>query len=456
MASKNKHIHSFQALLTSLSPGPRRVEAVDTCLGHVHLLVSQILGECSIVVQGSYAQGLALCSSDVDLAIVTGNSRCARGQRRECDDDDAVDRRLMMATLRSLADALDELHSEEIRVALRVFSARMPVLRLRFVTGSEDVLGVDVSVAGSAARGACDRYVHRLLGRDASGSAAAFCRLIKHWAKRKQLTNTLRGGLSSFCFVLLAVFFLQTLPPGRADLIKHRLPTHRDLSVRSLRTTRSGCPAQLVAPVAVETLPVLLEAFFQWASQELPQCSSVALSVVTGQAGLRLRSKGSFRAPLQLDVPFGVATDNAARCLRRDVWENLIVPELARGRSLVQRLLSGGDGAAAQRDLFSPSGKVQLPPELRVVGSDTVPPHDSQENTRSKAPCVSDDRVSPRKKHARRSPKEVMNRPPKRRRVRTEPKSDGAAASGVSVPFPQPTPEMHDRWTRLRTMLSGT
>ena len=171
------------------------------------------------------------------------------------------------------------LRHPRIRVALRIFTAKVPVLRLHCGARSERTVVVDVSVGGSLLRGACDRGVYAVLQtlnrrsmegrkipgewrasvfseilegverldrvsddlpvssfkklkvssprgllfvlfglrRDRRRTGAALCRLVKLWAKRRKLTNTLRGGLSSFSFVLLTVFFLQrkcALPPA--------------------------------------------------------------------------------------------------------------------------------------------------------------------------------------------------------------------------------------------------
>ncbi|CAE8657456.1 unnamed protein product, partial [Polarella glacialis] len=93
----------------------------------------------------------------------------------------------------------------QIRIALRIFTAKVPVLRLHCGGGGSSggpssKTVVDVTVGSSLLRGACDRCVYSVLQCDESGSAAALCRLVKLWAKRRKLTETLRGGLSSFSF----------------------------------------------------------------------------------------------------------------------------------------------------------------------------------------------------------------------------------------------------------------
>ncbi|CAK0838804.1 unnamed protein product [Prorocentrum cordatum] len=367
------------ALLASVLPEPERLAAVETCLGQIQLLVLRLFGEeASLVVQGSYAQGLALRSSDLDVAIVEGAGPAQAGRRvgRGRDDPGEAERmakKRALSVLQRLAGTLSELGSPEVRVANRIFSARVPVLRLHCRAGAQDRkpghgaarLVVDVSVGGSLARGACDRCIHALLRQDKVGVAPALCRAIKLWAKRRRLTDTLRGGLSSFGFVLLGVFFLQRPPlgqSGRRPAAAPRLPPHDAIADRADAAACEGCPDQFGGHAA-GTWPELamhLSGFFDWAQEMLPKYCDRELSVTTAKLEPRARGKGGrmCRKPLMIQVPFSPA-DNAARCLRAAVWEGTLLPELARAARLAHRAVAAGGGrssAAAVRALFAPAG----------------------------------------------------------------------------------------------------
>ncbi|CAE7285421.1 DEGP1, partial [Symbiodinium pilosum] len=178
---------------------------------------------------------------------------------------------------------------------------------------------VDVSVGGSLLRGACDRSVYAVLKQDKLGIATALCRMVKLWAKRRRLTNTLKGGLSSFSFVLLTIFFLQQGGEANAAGQTHGLPPQN--MVTGTKPTAANpekcCPPPLgLNPQATEEeLARLLLAFFNWAAEDLPRLQSFTLSVASAKAE---RRAGAFK-PLVLAVPFAPG-DNAARCLRADVW----------------------------------------------------------------------------------------------------------------------------------------
>jgi len=187
-------------LLCSVIPDDVRLASVENCLDHIRLLVRQQLGEeATVVVQGSYSQGLALHGSDLDVAVVVGAQKSpARARKRSADvdgDGGTVTRRFALIYLQRLASALVDAGSPEMRIALKIFSAKVPVLRLHFRVGKRsDSTGhtgggdtapitIDVSIGGSLERGGCDRCVHAILEHDTSRVGAALCRLVKLWAK---------------------------------------------------------------------------------------------------------------------------------------------------------------------------------------------------------------------------------------------------------------------------------
>ena len=381
-------------LLTSSLPDPAQLEAVETCLEHVQILARQLLGEtAAVVVQGSYAQGLALRGSDLDIAVIVrdeegGSSRSSkskgskrsRGQQME---PDVVHRQQAVQCLQRLAHALSDAKLDEIRIALRIFSAKVPVLRLHCgAKGGRNVV-VDVSVGGSLLRGACDRAVYAVLQQDpSSGTAAALCRLVKLWAKRRKLTNTLKGGLSSFAFVLLTIFFLQRRSVKAAKGCS--LPSQLSVTGQQAKPANPGncCPEPLGLQVRVseEELILMLVEFFKWATEELPKFQNRTISI--GSATAQPRT-GRYH-PLFLEVPFS-PEENAARCLRIDVWEGVIHQELSRGNRLVKQLAKSKSSRESRlsliRTLFSASDggnfqpaevpEVTEAPEVDVEREDT-------------------------------------------------------------------------------------
>lgn len=426
-----------------------QLDAVQTCLEHVQILARQLLGDTSaVVVQGSYAQGLALRGSDLDIAVILAENglqngkktatKAGKGSRSKRTDEigeDVVNRRQALHCLQRLAEALSDAKLDEIRIALRIFSAKVPVLRLHCGAKGERNVVVDVSVGGSLLRGACDRAVYSVLQEDpSSGTAAALCRLVKLWAKRRKLTNTLKGGLSSFALVLLTIFFLQQ----RSG--KHQCSLPSQLSVTGPRAKPANpencCPQPLGLEVRTseKELVQLFAEFFEWATEELPKLQNCAISI--GSATAQQRT-GRFH-PLVVEVPFS-PQENAARCLRIDIWEGAICQELSRAKRIVKQLglKSGRARASLVRTLFSASAdaesaEVQAPePDVPVQNAQYVPDPGSipsEEETKS----------------ARRSAK--------RRRKLERSKLRGSKALKDSNIMPETVAPV-DRWLGLRSLL---
>lgn len=437
-SSPRSHSHGISGplrdLLTSSLPDPTQLEAVQTCLEHVQILACQILGETSaVVVQGSYAQGLALRGSDLDIAVIlpghdtkSAKSNKSRGEAGE----DVVKRPQALQCLQRLARALSEANLEEIRIALKIFSAKVPVLRLHCGAKGERNVVVDVSVGGSLLRGACDRAVYSVLQQDRSkGGAAALCRLVKLWAKRRKLTNTLKGGLSSFACVLLTVFFLQQ---RSAKALPCWLPPQQSVTgPRAKAANPENCcpqPLGLQVRMSEEELLQILAKFFKWATEELPKFQNQTISI--GSATVEPRP-GRFH-PLIVEVPFS-PKENAARCLRIDVWEGSICQELHRANHLVKQLAGcrGAAQASVVRSLFSapkevPEAEPFLPEEPLPFPEDSCDEPQPHDNSDTKA--------------ARRSAK--RRRKLERRKSRSQP---GLSKSETVAPV--------DRWLGLRSLL---
>jgi hypothetical protein len=169
----------------------------------------------------------------------------------------------------------------------------------------------------------------------------------------------------------------------------------------------------LLAPKAgaEAVLARLLADFFRWATAHLPEASTnySALSVETAQIEEQHFRNG---APLMLTVPCTVA-DNAARCLRRDVWEGRILPEFNRAQRLAARLTGhpkSGKGSVMQakaiRSLFAPRNEHDsCEQEDRVRQGQEAskparfsPPHDVEEPSLEHGSCQASQTYRERKR----------------------------------------------------------
>jgi len=445
-------------MLLSAIPDANQLEDVKDCLGHVQILARQLLGEtAAVVVQGSYAQGLALRTSDLDVAVIIGEdelklSKESKKVRKRAGSDsqeaspDGVQRAKAAACLRELAAALATADLPEIRIAMRIFTARVPVLRLHCGDPTRGKTVVDVSVGSSLLRGACDRCVYAVLEQDPSGCSAALCRLIKIWAKRRRLTDTLRGGLSSFALVLMTIFFLQSSRPSPSKgpmLLPHRAITG---SRPEPADREEGCPEplEMTSLCSHRELGLLLLGFFTWADEELPKLRGRVLSVATAKSE---PLQGSSAKPLVVEVPFS-SCENAARCLRPDVWEKLVRPEFARGRRLSQQIIKGEAGSKAVKLLFAAAGGA-VEKEASAEGrGEQQADQDMEFGTLERE-------EQPMESEAAFLPEPTSGRGRKRRRASKPPFPKLRPANASEDALPKPVAPV-ERWLGLRSLLAGT
>lgn len=283
----------------------------------------------------------------------------------------------MVDILQDLRRAVKDLDYPGLRVVQSIFKARTPLLKLAFKEQADEEqadargstrLAVDLSVGGSLERAACDRCAYSLLASDHTRRAAALCGMIKVWAKHRGLTDTRGGGLSSFCFVLLGVFFLQGRWPSGPRL---RPYTEVGTLDALLAGKEDECPRQLlVSGEGLAGSVELLAGFFAWAC-DLPKRATSELCVLSGK--LHPRSQPS-SSPLLVRVPLGAPLDNAARCLRPEVWHRRVVPEFGRAldickgrRSLAPRSWSSSSSQPAEQGPTW-SLKARLPHRARSGG----------------------------------------------------------------------------------------
>lgn len=261
--------------------------ALDICR---HLVQREFGGSYQLRMQGSYEQGLLLTKSDLDCVIIPpGDRMLSKQQQRDY--------------LGDIVDTIQENPAKGLRIAQRIFHARVPIIRLQWKK-----LMLDISV-GDNSRGTADTAIRRLIGSDTSGLAVVLCRLIKIWTKAHPFVcNTMNGGLSAFAFVLLTISFLQK---------HHLISSYNELEEDGSRCvepprSQAECEKMKLDPLIV--LRKLSELFKFLVDVPIDVCQTV--SVMSGRRR-RVRSTGSI---LHVEVPFQNDEQNAARCLTKPRW----------------------------------------------------------------------------------------------------------------------------------------
>ena len=158
-----------------------------------------------IRIYGSFSNGFKTGGSDLDTAFLSDGIH-NEGQLKG-----------VLQTVASLAQKFDFTN------VTRIFSANVPILKFsQHVTDGSEGIEVDFCINNRLAvrnsdllqcYGQCDHRVREL------------SRLVKAWAKKKQLVGTADGYLNSYAYMLMVIFFLQvgTNPPVLPNLQDHRL-----------------------------------------------------------------------------------------------------------------------------------------------------------------------------------------------------------------------------------------
>lgn len=144
---------------------------------------------------GSFAQGTALLSSDLDV-------------RMFFEQFAVLDRERQLKYLRGVEAAPGDRFE-----VVELVPAKLPLLKLRF----DQALDVDLTMGAEMTGGAeADHAVHQLLGVAADDAASRLLRLVKVFAKMNGFVDAFNGYLNSISWASIVIVFLQIehiLPP---------------------------------------------------------------------------------------------------------------------------------------------------------------------------------------------------------------------------------------------------
>lgn len=171
-------------------------KSIDDAIAHISTCVQAIWPEATVTCFGSFASGLWLPSSDVDVVVM--------GLTNEQDPD--VRTRFVVGT-RELQQIAARLRKQRWVQRIDVVgSAKVPVAKLVL---AEHGLRVDISIEN----------VHTRRGIDASDLVRAYVTevpvlhslilVVKQLLREKGLNNAFTGGLSSYAVALMAMYLLE-------------------------------------------------------------------------------------------------------------------------------------------------------------------------------------------------------------------------------------------------------
>ncbi|GAB4813989.1 hypothetical protein N2152v2_001035 [Parachlorella kessleri] len=320
---------------------------------------------------GSFVSGLYTPRGDLDLSIegtATWTGEDGRMKRVAVQD---MDRDMQVRFLRALASRVEAAGLSRGRIE-RILHARVPILKFReAASGLECDVGICAGTAlfKSAVLGLLAQYDWRM---------GALVRLVKVWARRHQVNDSIAGTFNSFALTLMIIFHLQTRsPPVLPPLCELFAGPYSQDAPRPLE--RGKAPDfQLLQRAATylsnlsreggygnsETLAELLTSFFAFGAalcgpEAWGHSNQVAAGVLrrarldtwAGQLRDGQWEKAGYMC--SIEDPFD-RTDNCARTVRRPPDFNTIAAAFATAEARLRRMPSLQATEVALGHLFGP------------------------------------------------------------------------------------------------------
>lgn len=391
-------------LLKTLEPDAEGLRLVKKAQAMLEEAVSTALhGSCPDYF-GSAVNGFAIMASDVDCVVVL-NDDCVEALLRldpvlakTCRrSDDSIDRRhksLSVAAAHRLASTM-RTHPASASwgfvVKEVVTEARVPLLKCQ----SADGVDVDVSFNNSL-----PLYNSRLLRTyaDIDLRVRGLGRLVKWWAKQRQVNDAQEGTLSSYSYTLLVIHYLQHvnfLPnlqdksnapeEGLGDTLVDVL--HDVWFLDAAGASKNGLLTAALASTA--TLRGLLAGFFRYYAYEFPAHSEVvSIRLLGGRV-----TKTDFFAQL---AAASVASTAIATCAANATAARLVEAASAGTEAVEEEHIAADAEVEAVAESVA-EGQAEKPTEAEgvpTVQAATSPPDsaddssDSEEVFFSRAPCA--------------------------------------------------------------------
>lgn len=207
-------------MLNELVEGQRQPEEerllIKQCFDEMEQLVHRVFheefqGRVRLHIFGSCVNGFGMKDADVDM--------CLQVPTESHDEAAQVVEKLAEAIRTYFPDAGDDADLDDPNVdsnaikhsdILALTHARVPIVKIHRMPRRLRGIACDVCVNNLLA------VVNTQLLKDYASidprlSQLAFC--VKHWARRRKVNSTYHGTLSSYCYVIMCIYYLQTRKP---------------------------------------------------------------------------------------------------------------------------------------------------------------------------------------------------------------------------------------------------
>ncbi|KAF0695755.1 Aste57867_13445 [Aphanomyces stellatus] len=351
-------------LLEALEPTPVEIASKIDATADMQHRVQEKWPHLTLVPFGSSENGFGCSSSDLDLGLFFES-------HMDMDTLSWTDRLQILASVASIV-------TQDPHVTMKQFicHARVPLIKL---WNDHRKLAIDISIGSPMARrntlllkryGECDPRVRPLVFA------------VKHWAKQRGINDASNGSLSSYAWIMLVIFFLQTrrvVPCLRVDDDVVRgadSPRGPSLDPHDDTDMEASCDRPMRGRPD-ESVGSLLAAFFHFYAWEFDHRNNV-VSIRCGQAlpkqgkwGLGL---GTWR--FSIEDPIELHHD-VARVIFHPKGQQRLVDELRRAAGMALLPESQLDelcAPAATDGCFICDQPGHMPRDCTVEATATLPP----------------------------------------------------------------------------------
>lgn len=193
--------HEAQEIVVRLLPHPVEKERQDSLLAFLRNILRQIYPDAELHPFGSTANGLGMANADMDLCVCFPQH---------------VDSKVTAVEFVEHMGSL--LFKESCFVDIKPLTrTRIPIIKLKHKNGLCSDIGFENKLA---------LWNTRLLRTytEIDPRVKTLVYLVKHWSKQRNINEPYHGTLSSYCYVLMVIFFLQQRSPPVLPCLQTIIP----------------------------------------------------------------------------------------------------------------------------------------------------------------------------------------------------------------------------------------
>lgn len=193
-----------ESIIQRLNPQPIERERRDALLNYLRTVLSQVFPDAELHPFGSTANGLGMANADMDLCV--------------CFNNQIKSKVTAVEFVEHMGNLLQQDgRFSEVKLLTRT---RIPIIKLKHMDGLCSDIGFENRLA---------LWNTRLLKTytEVDPRLKKLVYLVKHWSKQRSINEPYHGTLSSYCYVLMVIFYLQQRSPPVLPCLQKIFPPEK-------------------------------------------------------------------------------------------------------------------------------------------------------------------------------------------------------------------------------------